>query len=396
MKACMITYSIFDTDTRVMRYADAIVERGGAVDVFGLGRRGGPGTTGSGGVHVFNIGTRGAHAAGRVGYICGLLLFFLRAMLKVTLRHLKEPYAVIHVHSVPDCLVFSALLPKLLGARVILDIHDLLPELYMSKYENTPDSPVIKLLLWTERMSCAFADHVIAANDLWHAKLIARSVKRDRCSVLVNVPDRKLFYRQGRKRTDGRYILIYPGTLNQHQGLDIAIRAFDLVKTKLPGAEFHIYGEGPCQNSLRQLAEALKLDGRVVFKGFLSTREISRIIEEADLGVVPKRKDGFGNEAFSTKIMEFMALGVPVIVSDTKVDRHYFTEDVVEFFPAGDYHELATAILRVAQNVELRNRRVGNALRFVERNSWDVKKTEYLEVLDLLAAGLNHTEAVRS
>ncbi len=109
------------------------------------------------------------------------------------------------------------------------------------------------------------------------------------------------------KRRDGKFIMLYPGSLNYHQGLDIAIKAFALAKEHMPDAEFHIYGEGPTLPDLVALArERGRRWRRQVLEG-LPLEEIATVIASADVGVVPKRADGFGNEAFSTKILEFMA-----------------------------------------------------------------------------------------
>jgi glycosyltransferase involved in cell wall biosynthesis len=272
----------------------------------------------------------------------------------------------------------------MMGAKIILDVHDLLPEFYASKYGVSRNSWLFKALVLTERASCAFAHHVIAANDLWQERLISRAVPREKCCSMVNVPDQAVFCRRGRTRSDPKFIFLYPGTLNWHQGVDIAIRAFARVAREVPAAEFHIYGEGPYEALLRQLVRELELQDRVKLNGFIASREVARVIENADVGVVPKRKDGFGDEAFSTKIMEFMALGVPVIVPDTRVDRHYFTDSTVRFFQGGDEDDLAQAMLRLVRRPDLRNQLAGNALQFVAQNNWDLMKIEYLALVDSL------------
>jgi glycosyltransferase involved in cell wall biosynthesis len=106
----------------------------------------------------------------------------------------------------------------------------------------------------------------------------------------------------------------------------------------------------------------------------------------ADLGVVPKRADSFGNEAYSTKIMEFMALGVPVVASNTKIDRYYFDDSVVRFFESGNPDALAEAVVDVLRNRDLRDRLVTNGLDYATRNSWQVRKADYLKLVDDLCS----------
>src|SRR5262249_48626516 len=152
------------------------------------------------------------------------------------------------------------------------------------------------------------------------------------CSTFLNFPDPDIFQRRGRNRTDSKFILLYPGTLNFHQGVDIAIRAFAQIEKAVPHAEFHIYGEGEQRKALDALIAELALGHKIILRARLPLDEIPAVIENADLGIVPKRESGFGNEAFSTKILEFMVLGVPVIVPTTFIDEYYFTNDVAHFF----------------------------------------------------------------
>jgi glycosyltransferase involved in cell wall biosynthesis len=380
----MITYSFYESDTRVMRYAETLARRGDRVDVISLKREGQSPTDVVDGVNVCRVQTRTLDAHGKFFYIVRILAFFIRSMRLVSWKHLICPYQLIHIHSVPDFLVFAAWLPRMMGAKIILDVHDLLPEFYASKYSVPRNSWSFKALVLIERASCAFAHHVIAANDLWQERLISRAVPSEKCSSMVNVPDQAVFCRRARTRSDSKFIFLYPGTLNWHQGVDIAIRAFARVAREVPAAEFHIYGEGPYEALLRRLVQDLELQDRVKLNGFIASREVARVIENADVGVVPKRKDGFGDEAFSTKIMEFMALGVPVIVPDTRIDRHYFTNSTVRFFQGGDEGDLAQAMVCLIRRPDLRNQLAGNALQFVAKNNWDLMKVEYLALVDSL------------
>jgi glycosyltransferase involved in cell wall biosynthesis len=109
-------------------------------------------------------------------------------------------------------------------------------------------------------------------------------------------------------------------------------------------------------------------------------------MENSDLGVVPKRNDGFGNEAFSTKIFEFMAEDVPVIVSSTAIDRYYFNNSVVRFFEANNEKSLAEAMLQLIQHPEQRQELVQNAREFIKDYTWEKNKGVYLDLVDKLVA----------
>ncbi len=384
MKVCMVSYSFYDEDNRVRRYAEALAKRGDNVDAVALRKQGQPEQDTLNGVHIYRIQRRVVNERGRFSYLARLLLFFFRSMFFLTRKQFQDRYDLIHVHSVPDFEVFSALIPKLMGTKVILDIHDLVPEFYISKFSRSKKTFGFRALALVELICAAFSDHVIAANHIWEKRLGERSVRPSKCTTFLNYPDTDIFRRRGRHRKDDKFIILYPGTLNYHQGLDIAIRAFALIKGQVPEAEFHIYGAGDQADALESLITELDLSNRVFLRSRLPLHTIAEVMENADLGVVPKRKNNFGNEAFSTKILEFMALGTPVIVPDTLIDTYYFNNKVVRFFRANDEKSLAEAMLLLVKNNDLRDALARKASEFVQQYIWDVNKETYFHLVDSL------------
>ena len=384
MKTCMVAYSYYERDNRVRRYAEALMSRGDTVDVVSLRHRGQADYGEINGAKVHRIQPREVNEKGKFSYFSRVARFFVRSAIFLSREHHGDPYDLIHVHSVPDFEVFAAFLPKLKGAKIILDIHDLVPELYCSKFGTDNKSMIFKSLALIERYSACFADHVIASNHIWCKKLIGRSVPEDKCSVMLNYPDGSLFSRRTKKRDDGKLTMIYPGTLNWHQGLDIAVRAFSAIKDKVPEAEFHIFGEGPSKPALMRLIKELHLDGRALIHGMQPIHKIAEIMSAADLGIVPKRNDPFGGEAFSTKILEFMSLGVPLIVSRTKIDAYYFNDSVVRFFEPDNEVDLAESMLMLLKDGQKRADLAHEAQSFVEQFFWETKKEEYLNLVDSL------------
>lgn len=387
-KACMLAYTFYETDGRVMRYAEALRQEGADVEAIVLRRNNQAEEEVINGVKVLRIQGRVKNETGKFSYLARILMFFFRSMIEITRRHLKEPYDVIHVHSVPDFEVFATLVPKLLGAKVILDIHDIVPEFYAAKFKVGKDSLAFSALKFIEKISAAFADHVIIANDLWLEKLTTRSVSKDKCSAFINYPDISIFNPTlNIGKTDGKFIIIYPGTLNWHQGLDIAVSAFAIVKDKAPNIELHIYGEGSAKAELQKQIADQQLSDKVFLNSPLPLRDIAVVMANADLGIVPKRNDSFGGEAFSTKILEFMALGTPVVVADTRVDRYYFNESLLRFFKASDVDDLARAMLDAYHNQGLSNQLATQALTFATQHSWEAKKSDYLTLIEQLTQG---------
>jgi len=322
---------------------------------------------------------------GKWTYAWRLMRFLLVSSIFMSKRHHRIKYDVVHVHNLPDFLVFAAWYPKMTGARIILDIHDIVPELFANKFDAKPGNLYIALLKFIEKASAAFVDYVIVSNHLWYEKLLSRSVPKEKCSVFLNHVDPALFYRRERTRTDDKIIVIFPGSFQWHQGLDIAIEAFALVQKRVPNCEFHIYGGGDEKTELIALTEKLGLNDKVKIFGGAPLETIADLISNADLGVVPKRADSFGNEAYSTKIMEFMSQGIPVVVSRTKIDNFYFDNSVVHFFTSGDVQALAEAMCEVIENGALREKLIAGGYRYVDLHSWDRRKNEYLNLVDTLS-----------
>jgi glycosyltransferase involved in cell wall biosynthesis len=318
-----------------------------------------------------------------------VLRFLLASSWWLLREHRRRPYDLVHVHSVPDFMVFAAWYSRLRGAKVILDVHDILPEFFASKFGVANSAWAVRALTGLERVSAALSHHVILANDLWLERYTSRSAVKGKCSVVLNRVDEQIFHpRRRRARATAGPVVMFPGGLQWHQGLDIAIRAFGRLRCQLPSAEFHIYGDGNMKPQLIALARDLRLGDCVRFFAPLPIRDIAGVMAQADLGVVAKRADSFGDEAYSTKIMEFMALGVPMVVSSTTIDRYYFADSVVRFFESGNDRDMARAMLEVLTDADLRRNQIRCAREFVTANSWERHKATYWRLVDALVAGL--------
>lgn len=381
-RACMLAYSFYESDNRVRRYAETLVRQGYQVDAVALGKVGQPRYGTLAGVRICRIQERVRDETGKISYLYKLVRFFVNSALFVSQQHLQQRYDLIHVHSVPDFEVFATVFARMTGAKIILDIHDIVPELYASKFNVRSESLTFKALVSIEKASIAFSDHVIIANHSWEKTLHSRSVRKDKCTTMLNYPDPSIFYKRSKARKEGKLIVIYPGTINWHQGLDIAVKAFAQIKDDAPEAEFHIYGDGPMRSEIQELIADLNLQDRVFLKGTLTLDQVAVAMANADLGIVPKRNDSFGGDAFSTKILEFMALGVPVVAAATRIDRYYFNDSIIRFFEPENVQDLALAINDIIKNRDLGERLSSNALKFVSDLTWDKREKDYLALID--------------
>jgi glycosyltransferase involved in cell wall biosynthesis len=386
----MVVYSGYEIDRRVRNYAEALAENKANVDVISLSWEHGREEQGVlEGVHIYRVQEKMSTQKKPLAYLFNTLLFFIKGSMLLLSRHIKRRYDVIHIHNMPDFLVFMGLLPKLLGAKIILDIHDVVPELYCQKFNRTMDSPPVKLLRLAEKICVRFANHVIVANDLWMKKLIHRDqIAADKCSGILNYPDKKYFHLLEKEHQNGAFTVVYPGTISHHHGIDVAIEAISIARETIPNIRFVVYGlpgDPAYAEYLDRLVEDMKLKDKVAFHEPVKHAELNEIYARSDVGVVPKRGGIFSSEAFSTKIFDFLAVGLPVIVSRTKIDEYYFDESTVMYFDPENAEHLAGCIVELYKNPEKRRSLIAKGKMYVDENNWENKKSAYIDIVNKLA-----------
>jgi len=301
-------------------------------------------------------------------------------------RHRRRRYDVVHVHTMPDFMVFTAALAKLSGARVVLDVHDTMPELYQSKFGVGPDHPLIRGLRLEERLSCAFADHVVCVHEPHKALLVGRGVPAHKITPLLNVPDPRVF---GPPRDPETVTLatpprlVYHGTVAERLGLDVALAGFTKVLEVMPRARFDIIGTGDDAARLHRLIDELALAGSVGFSDrHFPVAEVPRLIDGATLGLVPNRDDPATRHMLPVKLLEYVHLGIPVVAPRLPVIEHYFSDEAVAFYQPGDARSMADAILGALSSPERTLARRRAAAAFARRYAWDNHKLDLYAVID--------------
>jgi len=382
MKICMISYSVYEYDNRVHRYGSSLVESGHEVDVLCLGRE----KTGEKIYHdanIFQIQCRKMNEKSAISYLLKIIVFFIKVFFKLGVLHIKKRYDVIHFHNIPDFGIFTTIIPKLMGARIIFDIHDLVPEFYARKF-NLPDTHlIVKSLKLIEKMACKYAHHVITVTDIWKKKLTDRSVPIDKCTVILNAPYPGLFdsSKKSGQVDNNNFTILYHGALNEHFGVDIAIKAIGLIKDEIPDNCFHIYGRGREEENLLILISKHNLEKKVIMHKPVPRDAIPNLIAQTTIGVVPKRSAQFADEALSSKLLEFAYMQKPVIVSRTKASTNYFNDKMVLFFEPEDEKGLAAGILKLYKQPELRKQLIENIDIFNQQHNWNEYFIRYIGVL---------------
>jgi glycosyltransferase involved in cell wall biosynthesis len=309
--------------------------------------------------------------------------FTFMATAMVARRHLSAPYDSVQVHNVPDFLVFSATVPKLRGTPVILDLHDLMPEFFESRFGGRVPGPLRRVVEIQERLAAAFADRVITVTELWRRTLISRGLPPEKVAVVMNLPDQHIFQSDAPTiRDTDEKLVVYHGTITYRYGLDVLLRAFALASAQTP-LRLLVHGRGEYLDELRRLADELRISDRVEFStGLLATAELAALIRRADIGVVPNRNDTFTDGILPTKLLEYAALSVPAIVSRSSAVEAYFTSDMVRFVTSGDVQQLADAIVQLAGDSELRRSLAVNAQQFTRQHRWEDEAKFYVDLVN--------------
>ena len=289
----------------------------------------------------------------------------------------------------PDFLVFCVIIPKLMGVPVILDLHDLMPELFNGNFGKST-SLLARIIRWQERIACKFANHVITVSEQWRQALINRGVPKNKCCVVMNVADERIFqpiqYKSLRSMEDDSFRLLYYGTIRERFGLDIAIRAVGMVKNDIPKIHLTLIGDGDYLSHLEKIICELNLSQNVSIRPPCLAEDLPKIICDSDLGVVPYRKDVFMDSALPTKLMEFAAMGFPAIASRTKANETYFSGANVEFFEPGNVDDLARCILYLYRNQDRLYELAKSSENFNRRFNWSQISKEYVSLVNNLSS----------
>jgi len=388
---CLVVQAFYDLDARVMRKAEALVAAGYSVDVLALRPSHGKKCYVQNGVNVYTVSLgklRGSLARYAFEYAAFLLWAFFR--LAVLMR--SRQYAVIDVNTLPDFLIFAAAPARWAGAKLLLDMHEITPEFYRSKYGVSEGSWIDRLLKYQERMSFDYADHVLTINQPIQDLLVRRGLPASKSTIVMNAADERRFAASPASATRlevgsaaNKFVMMYHGTLTKIYGLDIALEAFAIAHHDMPNAELWILGPGPELKPLAQLTEKLGLSSKVKLMGPVPSADIPGWLAQCTVGILPIRCDVFLDFAFPNKLPECVLAGKPVIVSRLKAIRHYFSEEAVAYFEPTNIRELAAQMVRLRRDPALRAKLKKCARQEYEPIRWSVMKNRYLAVIDTLA-----------
>ena len=295
-------------------------------------------------------------------------------------------FAVVQACNPPDIFWPIALALRALDrTRFVFDHHDLCPELFQSRFPGGPTLPY-RGLRALERRTHRTADHVISTNDSYRAVAMTRSGKQaDDVTVVRTGPDPE-HLRRGEPspelRRGRRFLAAYIGVMGPQDGVDIVVRAADIVVHQFDREDiaFTLIGSGDCFDDLVALRDELGLAGHLEFTGRAPDELVGRIMSTADVGLSPDPKNPLNDVSTMNKTMEYMAFELPVVAFDLRETR-VSAGDAGVYATPNDVREYAKAIVALMDD-ESRRSQMGKLGRIrVERElAWGYQRRAYLGV----------------
>lgn len=350
-RVAMVMFSYHPADPRPRRAAEALVSQGMTVDMICLredSRQAKREVLNGVDVRRVSIARR---RGGVFGYVFQYSAFLLMASVIIAMRSLIRRYELVYVHNMPDVLVLSGLIPKLFGAKVVLDLHDPMPELMMTIFGFPSEAKSVRLLKLLEKWSMKIADSVVTVNRACAKIFASRSCPAQKIRVVMNSPDEEIFrFRPARAQAAAPagskpFVIMYHGSLVERNGPDLAVEAFARVRRSIPSAELRIYGS---RNAfLERVMDSVRkqgLEGAVHYLGPRPLEQIVEAIEQCDVGIIPNQRSIFTELNTPTRIFEYLALGKPVIAPRAPGICDYFDDESLLFFELGNAEDLARKI----------------------------------------------------
>lgn len=383
----MVVHAVYPGDPRVRRQSDALLEAGYEVDLFCLRGPNEPREEFGGGMRIVRLPVNRAFT-GFAGHVAEYLAFAGLAAVRLTREHRDRRYALVQVATVPDFLAFSAFPVKLSGVPLLLDLHEDMPEFFRDRFRHPLLRPLMPLVSGSARAAAAASTELITVHEPLRQLSIARGVPAEKIHVVMNSADTRLFDPSRHPRRafmeDGELRLIHHSNFQRIYGLDVAVEALALIDPDVLPHRLDVYGDGPHRPEVEAAIARTDTAPRVHLNGRVPMDDLPGLLAGSDIGLVPSRPEPYLQYSLSTKLLEYAAMGVPIIASDLATFRAHFTDEAIRFVPGGEPRALADAIRDLAGDPTSAARLGAEAHRQAAAYAWQVQARNYLEIVDRL------------
>ena len=388
-RVLLVVYEAYARDSRVRRHARALAGAGHVVEVAALVDEHSVDAARQDGVTLVSLGARKYRGRSRVAYLLAYLAFSVRTFAAVTVRVLRRRVDVVYVNNPPDFLVFAAIAARMRGLPIVLDIHDLTSDLYQAKFGGRGAAGW--LIERIERGSVRFADAVVTIHDIYAERLAAMARPGTPVVGVWNVPDADAWLPVGDHRAEEPYATDPPaadrplrlghhGTIVERFGVDQAVAAVATLRARGVPVTLSILGDGDFADELEtRIAESGAADAIDFDRRTFSHDDLESFTVRIDVGVAPYRPSSFSEHGLPTKVLEYVTLGVPVVVTETAMLRRHLA-DQVRLVSGRSVEELTDAIAEMADpEVRARYRRGGRAA--AHEMGWPGQRTKLIDLI---------------
>ena len=383
-RICIVRHKYYPRGVPTRRNAETLVAHGYEVDVVCLREKGQKSREVVRGVNVHRLPVE-HHRGGILRYLFEYGIFFFLAFWKVSWLFLKRGYRVVEVDNMPDFLIFTTLVPKLLGAKIVFQILDHTPLVFEDSFNFGHNHPVIWLLRLIEKAAVHWADYCLGTQIINKQIIESHGVPSSKISVVLNVPDGVYDKQSTDGRENGDFCLITHGNLLKKYGVDTLIKIVPMLKVEIPNIKVKIVGDGEDLAMLKELAKSLDVEGHIQFTGWVLPEEVVNHISQAHIGIVTIINNK--NPMLPNKLFEYLALGKPSVVTANPIVKHYFDDKSVMYYKPDDEQDLARCVLELYRNPEKRDALAVAGSALYQKYRWSVMKCEYLKVFERLLNG---------
>jgi glycosyltransferase involved in cell wall biosynthesis len=390
-RVAMVTFSPYPADPRPRRAIDALLGEGMSIDLICLADEENTGREKLGELQIWRVPIT-HRRAGKLSYAYQYSAFILISASILASRCVKHRYDLAYVHNMPDILVASVLVSKAMGAKVILDLHDPMPELMTTIFNLNSQSSSVRLMRRLEKWSIRRANLVITVNRACKRIFAGRSCPTEKIGIVMNTPDGEIFRLQPprpclspQKRCTSRFVIMYHGSIVERNGLDLAVQALARVRQAIPGAELRIFGRKTAfLDQIMNDARSMGLQSSVHYLGPRRLEDLVHEIEACDIGIIPNKRNAFTDINTPTRIFEYLALGKPVIAPRTAGIEDYFRSDSLFFFESGNPEDLAAKIQGVFFHPEHAGETAKRGQQVYLEHTWSQERNTLLKLVSEL------------
>jgi len=386
-RIAMVVHAVFPGDPRVRRQSDVLLDAGHQIDLFCLRGPDEAAEETAGGLRIVRLPVNRAFH-GFAGHMAEYLAFAGLAAVRLTREHRRQRYQLVQVATVPDFLAFSAFPLKLSGVPLLLDLHEDMPEFFRDRFAPPLLRPLRPLVSGSSRAAAAAATELITVHEPLRQLSIARGVAPEKIHVVMNSADTRLFdptrYPRRPFMEDGELRLVHHSNLQRIYGLDVAVEALALIDPDELPHRLDVYGDGPFRAQIEAAIARTDTAARVHLNGRVPMDDLPALLAGSDIGLVPSRPEPYLQYSLSTKLLEYAAMGVPIIASDLATFRAHFSDEAIRFVRGGDPAALAAAIRGLAADPTATARLGAEAHRQAADYAWENQARLYLDIVERL------------